>query len=56
MGQIHVDDMIVDILCTALCDFRAKVVGAVSKNARSGLMVALEEGEMGVVVWQPKSL
>ena len=32
MGQIHVDDMSVDILCTDLRDFRAKSVGAVSKN------------------------
>ena len=32
MGQIHVDDMTLEILCTALCDFRAKSVGAVSKN------------------------
>ena len=32
LGQIHANDMSVDILCTALCDFRAKVVGAVSKN------------------------
>jgi len=32
MGQIHVDDMTLEILCTDLCDFRAKSVGAVSKN------------------------
>ena len=32
MGQIHVDDMTLEILCTALRDFRAKSVGAVSKN------------------------
>ena len=32
MGQIHVDEMSVDILCTDLRDFRAKCVGAVSKN------------------------
>ena len=32
MGQIHVDDMTVEILCTALRDFRPKSVGAVSKN------------------------
>ena len=32
MGHIHVDEMSVDILCTDLCDFRAKSVGAVSKN------------------------
>ena len=32
MGQIHVDDMSVDILCSDLRDFRAKIVGAVSKN------------------------
>ena len=32
MGQIHVDDMSVDILCSDLRDFRAKSVGAVSKN------------------------
>ena len=43
MGQIHVDDMSVDILCTDLRDFRAKSVGAVSKNVfeRIGLMGAL---------------
>ena len=32
MGQIHVDDMSVEILCTDLRDFRAKSVGVVSKN------------------------
>ena len=32
MGQIHVDGMSVDILCTDLCDFRANILGAVSKN------------------------
>ena len=32
MGQIHVDEMSVDILCSDLRDFRAKIVGAVSKN------------------------
>ena len=32
MGQIHVEEMRVDILCTDLRDFRAKIVGAVSKN------------------------
>ena len=32
MGQIHVEEMSVDILCTDLRDFRAKIVGAVSKN------------------------
>ena len=31
MGQMHVDDMSVDILCTDLHDFRAKILGAVSK-------------------------
>ena len=43
MGQIHVDGMIVDILCTDLRDFRAKSVGSVSKNVfeKIGLMVAL---------------
>ena len=43
MGQIHVDGMSVDILCTDLRDFRAKSVGAVSKNVfeKIGLMVAL---------------
>ena len=35
MGQIHVDDMTLEILCTDLCDFRAKYVGAVSKNVFS---------------------
>ena len=32
MGQIHVDEMSVDIPCTDLCDFRAQIVGAVSVN------------------------
>ena len=32
MGQNHVDGMSVDILCSDLRDFRAKTVGAVSKN------------------------
>ena len=32
MGQIHVEETSVDILCTDLCDFWAKIVGAVSKN------------------------
>ena len=32
MGQMHVDDMSLDILCTDLCDFRAKFVRVVSKN------------------------
>ena len=32
MGQIHVDEMTLEILCTDLRDFRAKSVGAVSKN------------------------
>ena len=32
MGQIHVDDMTLEILCSALRDCRAKSVGAVSKN------------------------
>ena len=43
MGQLHVDEMSVDILCTDLRDFRAKSVGAVSKNVfeKNGLKVAL---------------
>ena len=32
MGQIHVDEMSVDILCSDLRDFRAKSVEVVSKN------------------------
>ena len=32
MGQIHVDDMTLDILSTSLRDVRAKSVGAVSKK------------------------
>ena len=32
MGQIHVDDMTLEMLCTALRDFRAKSVGAVTIN------------------------
>ena len=44
MGQIHVDDMTLEILCTALRDFRAKSVGAVSKMcfAKISPMVALD--------------
>ena len=43
MGEIKVDGKSVDILCTDLRDFRAKSVGAVSKNVfeKIGLMVAL---------------
>ena len=45
MGQIHVDDMSVEQVCTDLCDFTAKSVGVMSRMgfARIGLMVALEE-------------
>ena len=32
MGLIYVDDMTIEILCTALCDFRPTSVGAVSIN------------------------
>ena len=32
MGQIHVDDMTLEILCNDVSDFRAKSVGAVLKN------------------------
>ena len=32
MGQINVDDMTLEVLCTDLRHFRAKYVGAVSKN------------------------
>ena len=32
MGQIHVDDMTLEIVCTNVYDFRAKSVEAVSKN------------------------
>ena len=44
MGQIHVDDMTLEILCTALRDFRARSVEAVFKMclAKIGLMVALD--------------
>ena len=31
MGQIHVDDMALEILCTGLRDFRPKSVGALAK-------------------------
>ena len=43
MGEIHIDDMSVDILCSDLRDFRAKFVGVVSKKVfeKIGLMVAL---------------
>ena len=43
MGQLHLDEMSVDILCTDLRDFRPKCVGAVSKNVfeKIGLKVAL---------------
>jgi hypothetical protein len=42
MGQMRFDYMTVEILCD-LCDFRAKCVGAVSKNMflKIGLKVAL---------------
>ena len=49
------DGMSVEILCTALCDFRAKSVGAVSKKkcfASMGLMVALEEGHVRNEGWR----
>ena len=52
MGQIYVDDMTLDTLCTALSDFKAKSVGAVSKNARICLMVALEEGHVRIHGWR----
>ena len=32
MGQIHVDDMTLDILCTNVQDFMAEAVGTVCKN------------------------
>ena len=32
MGQIHVDDMSVDIPCTDLRDFRGQIGGSVSVN------------------------
>ena len=32
MGQMNCDDMTVMILCTGLCDFSGKSVGAVYKN------------------------
>ena len=32
MGQIHVDDMTLEILFSDLRNYRAKTVGAVSKN------------------------
>ena len=32
MGQIHVDDMTLEILCTNLSDVGPKSVGAVAKN------------------------
>ena len=63
MGQIHVDDMTLEILCTDLCDFRAKSVGAVSKNvfykkrpdggARGG---PCEKSGLEVVIWHPRSV
>ena len=42
MGQIHVDDMTVEILCTDLHDLRATSLRAMSKNVfeKIGLMVA----------------
>ena len=48
MAQVHVDHMTLEILCTDLCDFRAKSVGAVSKKvfAQIGLTVALKEGHV----------
>ena len=49
MGQIHVDDMTLEILCTALRDFRPKSVRAVSKNAfcKNWPMVAQEDAMQG---------
>ena len=60
-GRIHVDDMSVDILCTDLRDFRANIVGAVSKNVfckNRPHGSAIEEGLVRneVVVWQPRSV
>ena len=46
MGQIRVDGMTLEILCTQLCVFRPKSVGAVSKKyvlKNKRLMVALEK-------------
>ena len=44
MGQMQVDDMTVEILFTALHNFRAKSVETVSKNVfeKITLMVALK--------------
>ena len=63
MGQIHVDDMTLEILCTDLCDFRAKSVGAVSKNVfnkkrpgggtRGG---PYEKAGLEVVICHPRSV
>ena len=60
---MRVDGMSVEILCTALRDFRAKSVGAVSKNvfcknrpdggARRG---ACEESGAEVVICHPRSV
>ena len=63
MGQIHVDDMTLEILCNDLRDFRAKSVGAVSKNvfcknrphggARGG---PCEKAGLEVVICHPRSV
>ena len=63
MGQIHVDDMTLEILCTNVRDFRAKSVGAVSKNvfcknrpyggARGG---PGEKAGLEVVICHPRSV
>ena len=59
MGQIHVDDMTLEILCNDVCEFTAKSVGAVSKNVFTKMMVALEGVHVtnqDVVIWHPRSV
>ena len=63
MGQIHVDDMTLEILCNDLCDFRAKSVGAALKNVfckdRSNGGARgdqFEKAGLGVVICHPRSV
>ena len=50
MGEVHVDDMTVEILCIDLLDFKAKSVWSSVKKmciSESVLMVALEGAHVG---------
>ena len=58
MGQIHVDDMTLEILCTDCGIFRPKSVGAVSKSVFYKTCPAggARGGPCEVVIWQPRSV